>query len=331
MLKFNVARRQPQELAEAKKEIDTMFIEAVRKGGVDGAKVFDRRGMEKIRAHEFDLAELMTQIIQDQVVTTDPAPFLVNDTQANLGDEHLWQELDASLRVVKRSPGSKPLSQRLTFKEYSMSTSQHEIAVEIPLEEVAVGRITPSMVAEQIAAAVNRWQISEVLDAIDAGVPAATADRTGVAGHTLRYSGITTGNLNKAIDGIMDESGVPVILGRHIAIAPALRTAVQADTNAFTSDMKREFETRGVVGQYNGAAIVTLRDDHSKLFGGHAIPSNRVYVASGQKGCIRKTVDLAFLTWQVTDPKTATFGMGLRFEHGFLMHDAFRYRVLEGA
>jgi hypothetical protein len=329
MIKFNVAKRQPQELAEAKKTVDEMFLEAVRKGGVEGEKKFNRRGIEKIRAHEFDLAELITQIIQDQVVTTDPAPFLVNDVQSGLGDEHLWQELDASLRVVRRSPGSKPLSQRLTFKEYSITTTSHEIAVEIPLEEVAVGRITPSMVAEQVAAAVNRWQVSEVLDAIEAGVPAATADRTGVSGYTLRYSGITTGNLNKAIDGIMDESGVPVILGRHIAIAPALRTQVQADTQAFTQDMKREFETRGVVGQYNGAAIVTMRDDYSKLFGGHAVPANRVWVASGQKGAIRKTVDLAFLTWQETSAKDAVFGMGLRFEHGFLVNDPFRYRVLE--
>lgn len=330
MARFKTARRQPNELAEAKQELDNLFIEAVRKGGVNSSsKEFNPRGIQKIREHEFELAELMVQVIQDIAVTTDPANFLVDDMDAALGDQHIWQQMDASLRAFRRSPGSKPLSQRLTWKEWSMTTSQKEIAVEVPLEEVAVGRTTPSQVAEAIAFAYNRHRISALLDAIDAGVPSATNDRTGVAGYTLRYSGITTANLNKAIDGIMDEGGTPAIMARHIALQPVLRTAVQADTNTYSGNMKQVFEQRGVTGQYNGAAIVTLQDSFSKYTGSHAIRSDRIYIASGVKGAIRKNVDLAFLNWAMTDSRTATFGTGIRWEDGILVWDPYRYRVVE--
>lgn len=302
----------------AKQELDDIFYSTVR---TDAGK-FDRRSVEKINQARFDIAELIIRVVDETFLVTDPTGFLVDEESGEVGDRKVFQELNSALRVVNRAPGSKPLSQRLTFKEWSIATSQREVNVEIPLEKVAVGRITPSLVAEQMAAAITRNRISTVLSAIDTAVDA-VADRTGESGYNLRYAGFTAGNLDKAINGLLDESESPTVFGRHVAIAPTLQ-----GFSGWSESNLDELQKRGAIGTYRGARVVTLQDQYSKLTGDHVIRSDRMFVVGGKKGAIMESKDISFLDYVQVDPRTATFMAGRRIEYGVAVTDKYRYRVL---
>lgn len=332
MPQFRTAKWDSEKIASCKQELDNLFFEATGKG--NGPRM-NPRAVDILNKDRIDIAETITNLIREEVENINPLPFLVQQTTGDIRNNYVWQEMDGALRVVNRSYGSKPLSQRLTFKEYSISTSMKEIAVEIPLEEVFSGRFTPSIAASEMAAAIVRYRVSTVLDALDAGIPS-SADRTGLSGYTLRYTcagALTQEVVDKAIDGLRDESESATIFGRHIALFPAMRGFTNtAGVAGLNEETQREFFQRGVVGSYHGANIVTLRDQYAKRSGDHLIAKNKVWVASGSAvssgAAIFMDKPVEFLNWAMTDARTATFGTGIRLEDGLLVRDPYQYRII---
>lgn len=323
MIQFRKGSWSKEKIVECKTELDNLFFEAVGKG----ESRMNPHAVQIIDKQRVDIAETIVNLVNEEVTSINPLPFLVNEVTGDIRNQYVWQELDSSLRVVTRAYGSKPLSQRLTFKEFSMSTSMKETAVEIPLEEVFSGRQTPSLAAAEMAIAIIRFRISNTVDLIDAAVPASTADRTGVSGYTLRYTdggALSKANLDKAIDGLQDEGEGVAVIGRHVAMFPAIRAF-----SGWSDEINDEIARRGVIGQYHGATIVTLTDPYAKRTADHLIRKDRLYVAAGTKGCIYMTKPVDFLNWSFTDARTATFGTGIRLEDGILMHDAYKYRIME--
>lgn len=315
---FKVGKFNAEELQTAKNELDEIFSIVKGKNGklVPSA-------VKKLDDNRYDIAELILQVINETYLITDPTPLLVEVVDGDIRNNYLWRELDSTLRVVNRSYGTKPISQRLTFKEHSISTSMKEIAVEIPLEEVAAGSTTPSQVAESMAQAILRYRIAAVLDGIDAGVTSG-ADLTGESGYTKRYSGLTQANLDKAIDGLLDDSEAVTIFSRHIALAPTLRTF-----SDFSDEVKDDMTRRGVIGMYHNAQILTLRDQYSQVDASHLISKDRVYLAASRKGAIWMQKDVSFLNWALVDPRSSSFGVGTRLEDGMLVRHQNRYRIIE--
>lgn len=326
MQQFKTASRSAGELKTAKAELDEIF--SVVKGS--GGKL-NPKGVKKLEDNRYEIAELILQLINDTVLITDPLPFLVEPVDGVLGNQYIFQRLDSTLRVVNRSYGSKPLSQRLVFKEFALSTTSKEVAVEIPLEEIAVGRVTASLVADTMAQAIQRYRVKNVLDAIDAGVPAATADHTGKAGYNLRYTDLTQANLDNAIDGLQDENESPTIFARHIAINPKIRTfaGFAAGATQWPQTTMEEFVARGAIGTYHGATIVSLRDQFRLADSSHLLAANKAWIGSGKPGAMFQTKDVSFLDWSLVDPRTSTFGVGTRLEDGVLVFDPYQYRIIE--
>jgi hypothetical protein len=318
MLHFRMGQWTNEKLDEAKKELDDIFYSTVS----DGKGRFDRRSIQKINNCRFDIAELIVRIVEETFLLTNPIPFLVDEQTGVMGEKKVFQELNSALRMVNRAPGAKPISQRLTYKEWDITTSQKEVAVEIPLEKVAVGRIKPSDVATAMAIAINRNRISTVLTALDSAVDA-VSDRTGETGFNLRYTGYTAANFDKAINGMLDDGAQPTIFGRYVALAPALQGFA-----GWSQDITTELQSRGMVAQYRGAAVVSLLDQYNKFTGDHVVPKDRVYLASGTKGAIIEDRDVSFLDYAVVDERTATFAAGRRVEHGVLVWDKYRYRIV---
>lgn len=320
-MQFKIANRTADEMAAHKSELDKIFKSAV---GQDKHGRVDPKGLKELEANKIEIAQLVVQLVEDTVALTDPTPFMVDRRTYNLGDQILFQELKGDMKVTKRAYGSKPLSQRLTKTEWAMTTQAKEVAIEIPLEEIASGAMSASDAVNAMAESINRYRVQFVLDGIDAGVPAATDDRTGVTGFTLRYSGLTDTNLEKALDGLKDDGEAPSIFGRHIALYPAIRAFT-----GWSQDGIREFEQRGVTGVYQGSPVVTLVDKFSRKFGSHVIPSDRVYVAGGTKGAVLAEVDLSFLNYAETDARTGVFTTGMRMEDGLLVWNPYAYRIIE--
>lgn len=326
MTTFRKASWTDEKRKDAKEDLNKIFRDAVgygeKKMNPHAGRILDKDAI--------DIAQLIFRVIEQEVTVTDPLPFLVEEVTGDIRDNYLYHELDKSYRVVNRSYGSKPLSQRLTFKEYAIATTQKEVAVEIPLEEVFAGVFTPALAAEEIAFAINRFRISSVLDALDNGV-AAVPDRTGVSGYTLRYTGFTQANLDKAIDGLQDEAEAVSIFGRHIVINPVIRgfTGWAAGASALGQATMDELFARGVVGSYHNAQVVTLKDTFAKRAQSHVIRKDRVYIAGDVKGAFHMTKPVDFLNYAFTDPRTGTFATGVRIEDGTLVWDQWRYRIVE--
>lgn len=319
MVKFNSPVRTAAERTEHKAKLDEIFARVGSKGKINA------RGLKQLQDNRVEIAETIVQLISDDLTVVDPTPFFVTTRNQGFTDKNLFQRLEGTLKVVNRSYGSKPLSQRLSASEFTYSTSMKEIAVEIPLEEVVGGRITPSQVVEAMAYAIARFKVSLVLSAISSAVTA-TPDHTGLSGYNLRYTGLTQDNLAKAVDGMRDDGDLPTIFARHQALYPAIR--------GFTgwSDIQQgEYLQRGEVGQFLGASVVTMVDKYSRLLGGHQIPADKVWVASQTPGAWLIDKDVSFLNWALVDERTATFSTGLRLENGVFVYEPWRYRILDVA
>lgn len=316
MHKFKTATRSAEKRQEAKEKLNEIFARVGARGKISP------RGLKELHDERVDVAETIVELIQEDLNVVDPTPLLVEKRSQGINDKNIFQRLDGTLTVVNRSPGSKPLSQRLTANEFTFSTSMKEIAVEVPLEELVGGRITAAQVVEAMAFAIARYKVSLVLEAIDVAVTA-TADHTGAAGYNLRYAGFTDTNFEKAIDGLRDDGESPTIFGRHIALAPAMR-----GFTGWSEEATREFETRGQVASFLGAPVVTLMDKFSRLLGGHQIAADRAWVASSTKGAWLVESDVSFLNWALVDERTATFATGIRLVDGVFVHDKDKYRVI---
>lgn len=315
---FKTANRTPEQRAAKKRDLDELFVAACK--GKNGQ--LNRAGMREIGRRRWELAELIVELVEDEVRVTDPLPFLVDRKTQGFTDQRIIREHQGTLKVTKRSYGTKPLSQRLTATERSLTTSHSEIAVELPLEEIASGATTPSMVIEAMALAITRRRVAMVLDALDAAIPA-SADRTGVSGYTLRYTGFTSANVAKAIDGMRDDGMEPTIFGRHIALYPELRGFVGSEEGKFQQ------EERGVVGRFLGAPVVSLIEKFDKRLGAQLIRKDRIWLAGDTKGATLYDVDVSFLNWSLLDERTATFGAGIRLQDGVDVHNPYVYRVIE--
>lgn len=322
MAKFRVASRTSDELTAHKAELDAMFdkIKGEQRGKINKA------GLKELHEGRYEIAELIVQLITDEVALTDPTPFLVETVDGDIRDSYIWRELhpDSAIRVVNRAYGSKPLSQRLFFKEFGMSTAHKEVAVHVPLEEIASGSVTASLVASEIAQSIVRHRAAMVFNAIDDGVPSGN-DQTGVSGYTLRYTTLDQTKMDKAIDGLQDDNLNPVVLGRHIYLAPKIRAFT-----TFSDETLAEFDTRGMIGTYHGAKIVTLQDDYSRRNDGHVFPADTAIVAGQRLGAIYMAKDVSFLNYSLIDERTATFETGLRLEEGVMVWNPYRYRVITG-
>jgi hypothetical protein len=324
MLQFKKASWSDEKIQSCKDELNNLFFEAVGKG----EKRMNPHAVDILHEDRIEIAETIINLINQEVTNVNPLPLLVDQVEGDIRNNYIWQELDSSLRVVTRAYGSRPLSQRLTFKEHSMKTEMRETNVEIPLEEVFSGRQTPALAASEMALAITRFRIANTVDLIDAAVPSSTNDRTGITGYTLRYvdsGNLSQANLDAAIDGLQDEGDNITVFGRHVALFPAIRSF----TDNVSQDIQTDLFNRGVVAQYHGANILTLKDPYAKRSADHLIRKDRIYVASGTKGAVYMTKPVEFLNYSFVDPKTATFGAGLRMEDGIVMHDAYRYRILE--
>ena len=320
-MQFKTANRTVDELTAHKNEFSKMIKEAV---GGDKRGVVDPKAFDFLTANRIDVAALMVQLISDTVTLTDPTPFMVDRRQYGIGDQILFQELRGDMKVTNRAYGSKPLSQRLTKIEYPMFTQSKEIGAELPLEEIASGAMTAADAINGIAEGILRHRVQFVLDGIDAGIPAATSDHSGIPGATLRYSGLTAANLGLALDGLKDDGDAPTIFARHGALYPAVRAFA-----GWSQDGIREFELRGVTGVFQGSPLVTLVDKFSRKAGRHVIRRDRVYISGSTKGAVMAEVDMSFLNYAITDPRTATFATGLRLEEGLLVWNPYAYRIIE--
>jgi hypothetical protein len=321
MNRFKTASRSPEEMATAKQTIVDAF-ELVK--GKDGK--INRAGVQKLKEMEFDIAELIIQLMNDNVAMTDPIPMMLDVQSGTFGDDHIWQEVSSALRVVDRAPGSKPTSQRLQFSEFAVSTGQKECVVEVPLEQIASGRYNAGMIAEVMAEAMNRARVTFALDAIDTAVTA-VADHTGRAGYVLRYTGLSEQNLQRAVDGLVDEGGSDVsVFGRFISLN---QIRDFAGWSSVGSDVAlEEFRQRGLVGRYNGANVVTLADPYSRRTGSHLFRNDRVYLAGGIFGGVFMSKDVSFLDFAEVLPAEGLFRAGTRMEYGVVVHNPHAFRVI---
>jgi hypothetical protein len=322
---FRMAERTPDQQMAALSDVDQAF--AMLKS-TDG-KGFSRAGAKALKDMEFDLGSLVVQLVNDQMLTQDPTPMMVNVIDGNYPDDYVYQEVTSALRVVDRAPGSKPQSQRLSFAEWGIQTSQKEIIAEIPLEQIASGRYTASMVVQALTETKLRHTIGQILDGLDAGVPAG-ADRSGRAGYTLRYAGFTEANLSNAIDGLMDEGFLPTIFGRWLPLAGIRGFAGWSTGKGASEAQLREFETRGLVGQFQGAPVVAISDRYSRKHQNHVIRYDRVYLSANgpDKGAIFLRKNLSFLDFSEILPAEGIMRVGMRFEDGLLVWDAFKHRII---
>lgn len=320
MYNFRVAQYTPEERSDIEAQLTQAFAALKNKDGS-----LNRAAVKTLKNAEMEIGEMITRLVDDRMVLEDPTPIFVDVVPGNLGDDWLYQEVTSKLRVVDRAPGTKPLSERLSFKEWSIATSQKELVFECTLEELAVGRYTPALISQIMSEVRIRYRIGQVMNAVDAGIPSTSP----ITGHTLRFSGLTAGNLASSTDGLRDQGYEPSIFGRWGALAPIRNFAGWATSGSDAA--LREIETRGMVGQYLGAPIVNIAERFSRKYLGQVIRYDRAYISGGAtpRGAVLRENNVSFLDFSEVLPAEGIFRVGIRWDDGVGVFFPDQYRVIE--
>lgn len=309
---MRVAKRTKDELAEAKKALNESFLKYKSIGQIAADPEF-----------QYTAAELVRQIALDEFALSDPTPMFCDRESASLGQTLELEEVLNTMKLVRRHPGSKPLTFTPTKRKYPITTKQYDMPFGMDLEKILRRQFDASVFAEHAAQALKRGMLSVVLSAIDA---AATGNDH--YGRALRYTVATNvdqTSIEAAIRSLGDVNSDVTIIGRYYTLFPIMGLSGVA----FSDVALEEFRQQGMIANYKGAKVVVVNDDFNFYYNSATIPANRIYVVGGRKGAKLHERDVSALNYQWMNTESTMLETGFRVDFGVTVLQPWRFRVIE--
>lgn len=269
-------------------------------------------------------AELIRQLVRDQVAITDPTPMLFEVKQGpGLGNQLEIKEFVNTAKVVERSLGAKPVTYTPSTKAIAVSLRDYDVNFAFELEQVLTGQMDAELWVDFMAEAVSRFKVSTGLSAIDTACAAGVQDAYGQNVRTSIATAVNSTTLDAALKRLGDVNSDVVIAGRYSALFPIL------GFSGFSDAALEEIRQAGMIGTYKGAKIVVLRDSYDPFFGSALIPADRIYLAGAKKGGVQYEEDMSRLDYAVIDQEEQHFRVGAKLRTSFVVHKPWTYHVIE--
>lgn len=307
---LRTASRTPDQIKEQKEALNAAFAQYKSIGEIMADTKF-----------QFEVAELVRQLAEDQFNLSDPTPLFVNRRTALLGDTVELEETINTMKAVRRHPGSHPMAFTPTKRKYPLTSQQYDLPFAMDLEKIIRRQLEPSVFVDHAAEALSRLYVETVLSAIDT---AATGnDHYGRALRGTVATAVDATTLDAVLRSLGDVNSDVFIAGRYYALFPIL------GFTGFSDVALEEIRMSGMIGRYKGARIIQLRDDFNWYYGTATIPDDRIYIGGADKGAWMLERDVSALTYQSLDTEKAWLKNGFRVDFGVNLLQAWKYRVIE--
>jgi hypothetical protein len=318
MHNFRVASRKPEEMKEALGALNSDIIRRMTEGGV-----------EKVAEPTFKakMAALVREAIADTFALEDMTPIFCSRKSANLGDKVEITRKHNTLRVVKYAPGAQPLMFSPVKSKYTVSTSMFELPFGIELFKILTRQYELADLTAMAGQAMIRHNIELVLTAINTACGVGATD---VRGRALRTTAAGADVAKAELDAALRRLGPGVsIFGSRYALDPIFSFG-----GGLSENLKDELNTRGLIGVYRGAKLVSVEDDYNEYAAswtkiGGVDREKLIFIASPDKGAVKIERDLSQLNWSEVSEEKAIFRSSERLDHGIFVDKPFRYHVIQ--
>lgn len=300
----------------------------------DAVRILNNGGVERFHAENkwrMDAARVLRESIIDEWAITDPTPIFTERREGVLGVTYEFERPINTFRVVEYSPMSHPNVFTLTKAKHTIKTDSYELAVGVPLQMLLTGQQDIAHYSEMAGQAMTKHNVELVLTAIDVACAAGAEDKRGRPLRTMAAgTDVAKAEIDAALRRIYQNGSGATIYGTRYALDPIFEAAAAMGGDA----SKEELVKRGVIGRYRGANLVAINDDYNEYYEQftkiNGIDWEKlIFISSGQPGAILLERDVTALQWNDVDPKLAQWSMGIRVDHGILVHEPYRNHVIE--
>lgn len=321
---FATASVTRDELAEKLADIQKDAMAIIAEGGVSALSA-----KAEWRA---SAAALVREAVIDGFKLSDPTPIFTDRRELNQGDTYEFEKLVPTGRVVEYSPQSAPQVFTPRKAKYTIATSSYEHAFGIPLQKVINRQHTIGEFAGMESQSLTRHYVNMTLSAVNVACANGNTDIRGRALRTVSGGAdVVKADLDAALRRLATVGNGVTIFGSRWALQPIF------DFGATTENLKNELNARGQIATYRGAKMVEVVDEFNEFaatftkVGGVDI-DKLLFLSVGQgasSGAILLEKDLSALDWEILDPRTAQWSMGVRMDHSVFVHSAQRYHVIQ--
>ncbi len=319
MHNFRVASRKPDEMKQALEALNSDIIRRMNEGGT--AKVAEPEFRAK-------LATLVREAVSDEFALRDMTPIFATRRDARLGDKVELTRKHNTMRVVKYAPGGQPLIFTPTKSKYTFTTAMFELAWGIELFKILTRQYELSDLTEMAGQALIRHNMELVLTAINAACGVSAEDQRG---RPLRTVAAASDVSKAELDAALRRMGPGVsIFGSRFALDPIFDFGAES-----AGDLtKEELNSRGLIGVYRGAKLISVEDDYNEYAGkwtqiGGVDWERLIFIASPDKGAVLIERDVSALNWTEVSEEKALVRGGERLDHGVFVDKPWRYHVIE--
>jgi len=261
--------------------------------------------------------------------------FCERRTLAN-GDRYEFERLVSNMKVVQYSPGAAPQVFTPRKAKYTIGTSRYEMNWGIELMKVINRQFQVSDFARMAADAMSRFMQELVFGAINVANAANVVDLKGRAVRSTVAGGAITKTALDAAIRRMYSGGLSglTIAGTRWALDPIFEFV-----GGLSENLKDELANRGVIGNYRGARIVEITDDHqlySNTFaqipgaGGTTVGLDQlVFITSSQPGAVLLERDLSQLDFEELDVVSAQWRQRAVMDLGVFVHTPANQHVIQ--
>lgn len=299
----------------------------------DLLKMLDKGGVNAVKAAaewRHAAGALIREAVIAEFQMTDPTPIFTERRTGTQGDTVEFEKLVNTLRVVEYSPQSAPQVFTPRKAKWTIATSRYELAYGIPLQKVITRQHTVGEFAKMAGEALVRHYQNLTLTAIDTACANGNVDirnrplRTMAAG-----TSVAKAELDAALRRMYSYNTNVTIFGSRYAL-----DAIYDFAAGVSEGLAEDLNARGVMGVYRGAKLVEMKDDYNEFYAtwskvNGVDPEKLIFIAAGIPGATLMEKDLSQFDWEDLDVVKAQWKSGVRFEHGILVHSAYRYHVIQ--
>jgi len=237
-------------------------------------------GRAAVQEKLFEIATKVFEKVQRTITIYDPTPLMFHEANYAIGEVPEIHDVYGG-RVYERSYGAYARMSRLTQTTYTLTPYGFAIHLAEPLETLQSGRITVADVTFAMAQAVLARKIRFGYDTFEAAYGT-------TSGYTTNENGaLTDSNVKLAIRKVAKLSDVmnTTMIGNYVDLVQVNDFNTVSDMwGLFPESTKEELMTRGILGVYNGAKLLSVKYWVDDRYAYQAFPTGSVYTVSNELG-----------------------------------------------
>lgn len=160
------------------------------------------------------------------------------------GDTFVLRNLHG-VNVYYGTYGASVRMSRPQFTQYTQTTNLKEVGLKLELNQIRVGKYSPSELADYTAGVIEAWRNRLLFVTTLGGM---TAYQSGGDQH-LAGTNVAFATVEAALDKLTDEADAALIVGRRKAIA------LLANMTGWSDTVIDEYKGTGVIGMYAGIPV----------------------------------------------------------------------------